>query len=425
MLQAWPSWERMVEFEHAVNRPTAPSAPMTKRNMSGSIEATFYPDKLNSRASADRLRYEVEAETDRHDYYEVLGVSRDADAATLKKAYRKLALELHPDRNPGNHEAEARFKQASEAYQVLSDPEKRELYDRYGHDGPRGVGGGFSNVSDIFSVFSDIFGDMFGQAGRAGGRGADVETQVELTLLEAATGVQKDIKVRRRGPCHVCRGSGAAPGSGRERCPQCRGRGQVVHSQGFLMISTTCPMCHGEGEVVRSPCSNCQGSGAEVIEETLQVAIPAGVEDGSTLRLSGRGEVSQRGRSGNLYVVIRVAPEERFERDGADLHTELSITFPQAALGVTLPVTLLDGKPADVQVEPGAQPGDRLVLRGKGLPRLQERGTGDLIVHLKLVVPTSLTDEQEQHLRAFAAAGGEKIEPPEEKGGFFRKKKRV
>jgi molecular chaperone DnaJ len=367
----------------------------------------------------------VEAVSDRHDYYEVLGVSRDADAAALKKAYRKLALELHPDRNPDNKDAEARFKEASEAYQVLSDPEKRSLYDRYGHDGPRGVGGGFSNVSDIFSAFSDIFGDMFGGAGgRASGRGADVETQIELSLLEVATGVQKDIKVRRRGPCHACRGSGAAPGSGRERCPQCRGRGQVVHSQGFLMISTTCPTCHGEGEVVRSPCGQCQGSGAEVIEETLQVAIPAGVEDGSTLRLSGRGEVSQRGRSGNLYVVIRVAPEERFERDGADLHTEVPITFPQAALGATLPVTLLDGKVVELPVDPGAQPGERKVLRGKGLPHLQERGTGDLVVHLKLVVPTALTDEQEQHLRAFAAAGGEKLEP-EEKGGFFRKKKRV
>jgi molecular chaperone DnaJ len=367
----------------------------------------------------------VEAVSERNDYYEVLGVSRDADAATLKKAYRKLALDHHPDRNPENKDAEARFKEASEAYQVLSDPEKRALYDRYGHDGPRGVGGGFSNVNDIFSAFSDIFGDMFGgQGGRASGRGADVETQIELTLLEASTGVQKDIKVRRRGPCHVCKGSGAAPGSGRERCPQCRGRGQVVHSQGFLMISSTCPMCHGEGEVVRSPCGTCEGSGAEIVEETLQVAIPAGVEDGSTLRLSGRGETSARGRTGNLYVVIRVAADERFERDGADLHTEIPITFPQAALGHTLSVALIDGKSVEVAVEPGAQPGDRLVLRGKGLPRLQERGTGDLIVHLKLVVPTSLTDEQEQHLRAYAAAGGEKIEPPGEKGGFFKRKKR-
>jgi molecular chaperone DnaJ len=362
--------------------------------------------------------------SDRRDYYEVLGVSRDADASLLKRAYRKLALELHPDRNPDNKEAEARFKEASEAYQILSDPEKRELYDRFGHDGPRGAGGGgFSNVGDIFSAFSDIFGDMFGgQGGRGGGRGADVETQVELTLEEVATGAQKEITVRRRGPCHVCRGSGAAAGSGRERCPQCRGRGQVVHQQGFLMISTTCPMCRGEGEVVRNPCESCEGSGAEVVEEKLQVAIPAGVEDGSTLRLTGRGETSARGRTGNLYVVIRVVADERFERDGADLHTELPITFPQAALGDTLSVTLLDGKEVEVAIEPGAQPGDRKVLRGKGLPRLQERGTGDVVVHLKLVVPTSLNEEQAEHLRAFAAAGGQSLEP--EKGGFFRRKKR-
>jgi molecular chaperone DnaJ len=366
--------------------------------------------------------------SDRRDYYEVLGVSRDADAAALKRAYRKLALELHPDRNPDNKTAEARFKEASEAYQVLCDPEKRELYDRYGHDGPRGAGGGFSNVNDIFSAFSDIFGDMFGgqagQGGRGGGRGSDLETQVEMTLDEVATGAQKELKLRRRGPCHDCKGSGASPGSGRERCPQCRGRGQVVHSQGFLMISTTCPVCRGEGEIIRNPCTTCQGSGAEMIEETLQVAIPAGVEDGSTLRLTGRGEQSARGRSGNLYVVIRVAPDERFERDGADLHTEVPITFPQAALGDAISVQLLDGSDAELTVAPGTQPGDTMVLKGKGLPRLQERGLGDLIAHFKLVVPTSLTDEQREHLRAYAAAGGEKVEPPEEKGGFFRRKKR-
>jgi molecular chaperone DnaJ len=366
--------------------------------------------------------------SDRRDYYEVLGVARDADAAVLKKAYRKLALELHPDRNPGNHEAEARFKEASEAYQILSDPEKRTLYDRYGHDGPRGVGGGFSNVSDIFSAFSDIFGDIFGgqggPGGRSAGRGADLETQVELTLQEVAAGANKEIKIRRRTPCHVCRGSGAAAGSGRERCPQCRGRGQVVHSQGFLMISTTCPTCHGEGEVIRNPCSACEGTGAELVEEKLQVAIPSGVEDGSTLRLSGRGEAARNGRAGNLYVVIRVLPDPRFERDGADLHTEAAITFPQAALGDTIRVGTIDDSVVEVPVEAGSQPGDTLVLRGQGLPRLQDRGNGDLVVHLKLVVPRALTEDQENLLRAYAAAGGKKLEPPEEKGGFFRRKKR-
>jgi molecular chaperone DnaJ len=364
--------------------------------------------------------------SDKRDYYEVLGVSHDADGAALKRAYRKLALELHPDRNPGNSEAEARFKEASEAYQILSDPEKRALYDRYGHDGPRGVGGGFSNVNDIFSAFSDIFGDIFGGAagGNPSGRGTDLETAVDLTLTEVATGANKEIKIRRRAACHVCRGTGAAAGSGRERCPQCRGRGQVVHSQGFLMISTTCPTCQGEGEVIRSPCPQCQGAGMELVEEKLQVAIPSGVEDGATLRLSGRGEASRSGRAGNLYVVIRVAPDPRFERDGADLHTPATVSFAQAALGHTVKVNGLDGTPVEVPVEPGSQPGDTVVLRGQGLPRLQQRGNGDLVVHLKLVVPERLTPEQEQHLRAFATASGEELIPATDKGGFFRRRKK-
>jgi molecular chaperone DnaJ len=354
----------------------------------------------------------------KRDYYEILGVTREADASELKRSYRKLALELHPDRNPGNKESEARFKEASEAYGVLSDPEKRGLYDRFGHDGPRG--GGFSNVGDIFSAFSDIFGDVFGggMGGRGGGRGSDLETEVELTLGEVATGVTKEITLRRRAACQSCKGSGSAPGAQPERCPQCQGRGQVVHSQGFLMISTTCPMCRGEGQIVRSPCAKCQGNGVELIEENLQVAIPAGVEEGSTLRLSGRGESSARGgRAGHLYVVIRVQPDARFERDGADLHTEVPISFPQAALGDKVNAPTLEGE-TEVTVAAGTQSGDTVVLRGKGLPRLQERGTGDLVVHLKLVVPTALTKEQEDHLRAFAAGGQreERLLPPPQTG---------
>lgn len=363
----------------------------------------------------------------RRDYYEILGVARDADASTIKKAYRRLALELHPDRNPGNRDAEAQFKEASEAYQVLSDDQKRALYDRYGHDGLRGgAGGGFSNVDDIFSAFSDIFGDLFGGAGgggRGGGRGADVETEVELTLAEVATGVTRDIRVRRRGTCHECNGSGAAPGAGRERCPQCRGRGQVVHSQGFLMITTACPMCRGEGEVIRTPCRHCEGSGVELIEDKLQVSIPPGVDDGATLRLSGRGEAGTRGaRAGHLYVVIRVQSDPRFERDGADLHTEVAITFPQAALGDRVNVPSLDGE-VEVTLPAGTQPGDTVIMRGKGLPRLQQKGTGDLIAHVRLVVPRAMSREQEEALRAFAEAGGQKLEP-EERGGFFGRKKK-
>ncbi len=361
--------------------------------------------------------------SEKRDYYDVLGVSREADAAELKKAYRKLAVELHPDRNPGNPEAEAKFKEASEAYQVLSESDKRGLYDRFGHDGPRGAGfqGGFSNVGDIFSAFGDIFGDMFG-GGRGEARGSDLETQVEITLDEAARGLTKEVKVRRHVACHECQGSGAAPGSQPQRCPQCRGRGQVVHSQGFLMISTTCPQCRGQGQVVGSPCPACRGAGVELVEDKLQVQIPPGVEDGSTLRLSGRGEAARRGGgAGNLYVVLRVAEDARFERDGADLHTVVTVTFPQAALGATLQVPTLDGD-HDITIAAGAQPGDTVVLRGRGMPRLQGRGAGDLIAHVKLVVPTSLTSDQEQHLRAYAAASGDKA-PPAERGFFKRKKK--
>jgi len=368
--------------------------------------------------------------SEKPDYYQVLGVSRQADAAELKRAYRKLALELHPDRNPGDSEAEARFKEASEAYQVLAEPEKRALYDRYGHDGPRGggFGGGFGNVGDIFSAFSDIFGDMFGGgfggAGPGGGRGSDIETQVQLTLAEVATGATKEVKLQRRIVCEDCGGSGAAKGASRETCPQCRGRGQVVHAQGFLRISTACPMCRGEGSVVRKPCPSCTGSGLHVVEESLQLSVPAGVDDGSTLRLAGRGEGAPGGgRAGNLYVHIRVAEDARFERDGADLHTEVAISFPQAALGTTVKSQSLEGE-VDVVLPRGTQPGATVVLRGQGLPRLQDRGRGDLIVHLRLVVPESLSPEQEQALRTFAAAGGEKVEPPSEKRGIFGRRKK-
>lgn len=369
--------------------------------------------------------------SDKRDYYEILGVGRDADAAELKRAYRKLALELHPDRNPGDKEAEARFKEASEAYQVLSDPEKRGLYDRFGHEGPRGggFGGGFSNMGDIFSAFGDIFGDMFGGFGGFGGgrqpaRGADIETRVELTLAEVAKGAAKDIRVRRRVSCKECSGTGAAAGSSRERCQQCGGRGQVMHQQGFLMIQTTCPICRGEGTIVRKPCATCKGSGLTSTEESLQVNIPAGVEDGATLRLTGRGEAAPGGgQPGNLYVGIHVASDARFERDGADLHVLLPISFPQAALGATLKAPSLDGD-LEVAVPAGTQSGDTINLRGKGLPRLQGRGIGDLVVHLKLMVPTSLSPEQEQALRAFASAGGDLVEPPGEKGGFWRKKRK-
>ena len=364
--------------------------------------------------------------SEKRDYYEVLGVARAADAAALKRAYRQLAMELHPDKNPGNDEAEARFKEASEAYQVLSDPEKRQVYDRFGHDAPR-MGQGFGDVGDIFSAFGDIFGDIFGQRGGGGrrgpGRGADIETSIVLTLVEAWQGVKKDVKVGRRVACHTCKGSGAAPGTEPEVCQQCGGRGQVMHSQGFLMIQTTCPVCRGEGRVIRKACPTCDGVGFEKHEETLQVTIPPGVEDGSTMRLAGRGEAGSRGGpTGNLYVVLRVEEDERFERDGTNLHTEVAVSFPQLALGGRVKVPTLTEE-AEIEVRAGAQPGDTVTLRGQGMPSLEGRGHGDLVAHLKLVVPKALSAEAEQHLRAYAQAGGEHV-APEKTGLFGRKKKK-
>jgi molecular chaperone DnaJ len=360
--------------------------------------------------------------SEKRDYYEVLGVARTADAAELKRAYRKLAMELHPDRNP-DPQAEARFKEASEAYQVLSDPEKRAHFDRFGHAGPGAGAGGFRDVGDIFSAFSDIFGDIFGGGGRRGPmRGDDVQTRVSVTLKEAATGVTKEIKIVRNVTCATCGGNGAAPGSLPEPCQRCGGRGQVMHAQGFLMISSTCPVCRGEGRVVRDPCVTCHGAGVEEQQEALQVAIPPGVEDGSTLRMLGRGEAAPRGgQPGNLYVVLQVEPDERFERDGADLHTEVSVSFPQLALGDRVTIPTLDGD-VEADVAAGTQPGDTVVLSGKGLPRLGARGKGDVVAHLKLVVPSSLSPDEEQHLRAYAAAGGQRVNP--QRGGLFRRKKK-
>jgi len=370
------------------------------------------------------------------DYYEILGVVREADAAELKRAYRRLAMEHHPDRNPGDKDAEARFKEASEAYQVLSDAEKRARYDRFGHAGLSGGAGqaGFSDLGDIFGAFSDIFGDMFGgggrgSAGRAQARGADIETRVTLSLLEAATGATKEIAIQRRVACSTCHGSGAAPGTQPETCQQCGGRGQVLHAQGFLRIATTCPVCRGQGKVIRRVCPTCEGAGVERQLDTLQVNIPAGVEDGSTLRLVGRGEAAPGGRAGNLYVVIAVEADPRFERDGVDLHTEVAVSFPQAALGDRITVPILVAKSAEdagateeIELPAGTQPGDTVTLRGKGLPRVDGRGTGDLVAHIKVVVPTHLGAEEEAHLRAYAAAGGQRVNP--EKAGFFKRKKK-
>ncbi len=359
------------------------------------------------------------------DYYELLGVSASASADEIKKAYRQLALKYHPDRNPGNKEAEERFKEISNAFQVLADPEKRKLYDRFGAEGPSRAGfSGFSNVQDIFSSFGDIFGDIFGFGGFGGfgrtrrSRGSDLEVDLVLTFLEAAEGCRKEVNVARHHPCATCGGSGAAAGSARTRCATCGGRGQVVHSQGFFMISTACPECHGEGTRIETPCGECKGSGLQQKEDKLTVSVPAGVEDGQTLRIGGKGESSPAGgAAGHLYVHLHVEADDRLQRDGADLFCDVRISYPTAAIGGTISVPVLKGE-KEITVKAGTQPGDVIVLKGAGVPYLDGRGRGDQVIRFQVDVPKKLSRRAEELLRELAAELGEEV--PEKRGLFSR-----
>lgn len=371
----------------------------------------------------------------KRDYYEILSVSRNADAADIKKAYRRLAMEHHPDRNPDNKQAEEKFKEAAEAYEVLSDAEKRAQYDRFGHEGLRQAGfEGFGGMDEIFSHFGDLFGDLFGglggQRGRGQGRGrgADLRLDMTLSFAEAVWGITRDVTVERRVPCQGCQGTGARAGSGVERCGTCGGRGQVLHQQGFFMIGTTCPTCRGEGAVVRDPCKECRGTGAREKSETLSVAVPPGVDDGQTLRLGGRGEAAQRGGSpGHLYVVLHVKEDERFHRDGADVHVDAPISFVTAALGGNVRVPTLEAGitgTAEIDVEPGTQPGSVIVMRGAGIPRVDGHGRGDQVVELRVVIPETLSDRQRELLREFAAEAGETVQESQKKTFFGRKRKK-
>ena len=341
------------------------------------------------------------------DYYEVLGVSRDSDERTIKKAYRKLAMQYHPDRNPGDSEAEDQFKMASEAYEVLRDQEKRQLYDTYGHAGLNNQGfHGFSGVDDIFSQFADIFGDFLGGrgGGRRGGaaRGGDVRYDLELDFLEAAFGTKKSLTIPRHVRCSRCEGAGAEPGTERRRCDHCGGRGQIHHQQGFFTLATTCPTCRGKGEVIPNPCTTCKGAGVEQEEREVTVRIPAGVDTGNRLRLRAEGELGARGGPpGDLYVFIAVHPHAEFERNGADIHLLREISFVQAALGTKMQVPTLEGE-TELTVSPGTQPSDTVVLRGEGIPKVNGRGRGNLIIHLKVVIPTKLDAEARAHLTAYA-----------------------
>ncbi len=334
------------------------------------------------------------------DYYEVLGVPRNASEQEIKSAYRKLALKNHPDRNPGDKQAEERFKEAAEAYGVLGDPDKRQRYDTYGHAGVSGAAGaGFDPT--IFADFSDIlgdffgFGDVFGRRRSGPRRGADLRYNLELSFEEAAFGTETQIRIPRTDACSACAGSGAAPGTKPTTCPTCRGNGQVTFQQGFFSVARACGHCRGTGRIVSEPCKTCRGEGQLRVERTLQLKVPPGVDTGSQLRVAGEGEGGERGGpAGDLYVVIRAQEHAFFKRDGTSLYCEMPVSVPQAALGATLDVPTLEGETTKVHLPEGSQSGTILRVRAHGVPQLGGRGRGDLHVLVRVVVPRHLTNEQ-------------------------------
>jgi molecular chaperone DnaJ len=357
----------------------------------------------------------------KRDYYEVLGVSRDAGEQDLKSAYRKLALKYHPDRNPGDQEAEERFKECAEAYGVLSDPQKRAAYDRYGFQGLQGAANGFD--PNAFADFSDILGDFFGFGDLFGGgrrrsrvqRGEDLRYDLEITFEDMMRGLTAEIQAPRTDTCKACGGTGADKNDGLTTCPMCRGRGEVIYQQSFLQIRRTCGQCNGRGQIIRRACSQCRGEGHVRTERKLKVNIPAGVDTGTRLRLAGEGQPGVNGGPpGDLYVVVRVAENPIFERQGDDLHCTIPINVAQAALGTEIDLLTLDGL-HKVKVPEGTQSGARIKLRNLGVPRLQASGRGDLFVHINVTIPTKLTREQRklfEQLRETLPAENE----PHEKG---------
>lgn len=344
------------------------------------------------------------------DYYEILEVSRDASEAELKTAYRKLAMKYHPDRNPGDKQSEERFKEASEAYGVLSDAEKRAAYDRYGHASTSaGFGGGagpFAGSGDIGDIFGDIFGEMFGGGGQRRGsrvqRGEDLRFDLTIEFEDAVFGKETEIKVRRRENCATCRGTGTSSGRGPTVCAQCQGRGQVRYQQGFFSVARTCGNCGGAGTIVTDPCSTCRGETRSAREFPMKVKIPAGVEDGTRIRYSGEGDAGRfGGPRGDLYVVLSVKSHDFFERDGNDLHCVVPISFPQAALGDELEIPGLEG-PVVVRVPEGTQSGREIRVRNEGVPHLNEHGRGDLVVQVVVQIPKKLSRTQRELVRQLA-----------------------
>ena len=378
----------------------------------------------------------------KRDYYEVLGVSREATEDDLKKAYRKQAMAFHPDRNQGNKDAEAKFKEVNEAYDVLKDAEKRAAYDRFGHaafeggmGGGGGGGGGAQGGNPFGAGFEDIFEEMFGRfgGGRAGagnrrqaaGRGADLRTGVEIGLEEAFAGAKKTVKVPSSVSCEACTGTGAEAGSAAaQTCPTCQGQGKVRAQQGFFLIERTCPTCGGQGRIIKNPCKICQGAGRVQRDRTLSVAIPAGVEDGTRIRLGGEGEAGLRGSpAGDLYVDISIRQHPLFQRDGANIFVRVPLRMTQAALGAQVEVPTVDGGRARVSIPAGTQAGDQFRLRAKGFSVLRSAARGDMYVQVSVETPQNLTAKQRELLEAFEAEAAKAGRTSPESEGFFAKVK--
>jgi molecular chaperone DnaJ len=358
---------------------------------------------------------------EKRDYYEVLSVTREAGEEEIRKAYRQAALKHHPDRNPGDHEAERKFKEATEAYSVLTDREKRSAYDRFGHAGLEGRGVDFSGagMGDILSHFQDLFSDFFGGGGGFGGgrgrgpaRGADVRVEATISLEDSMKGTKREIAVQGAAPCEVCNGSGARPGTKPTVCSQCGGAGQIGTQRGFVMFSTTCPRCRGNGQVIANPCEKCAGSGVLEKRRTVVVSFPPGIDGGQRLRVPGQGMPGPPGTNpGDLYVDVELEPHPRFERHGSDLVTKERLTFPEATLGTEVRVSLPDGTDVTAKVPAGTQPGSVITVPGKGLPQVDRRGQGSLHVLVEVDVPRKLSKKAKKLLEELAEELADGAEP--------------
>jgi molecular chaperone DnaJ len=360
------------------------------------------------------------------DYYKILGVSRDATEEEIKRSYRKIAMQYHPDRNPGNKEAEEKFKIASEAYEVLSDPEKREIYDHYGIEGLKGTGfTGFRGFDDIFSAFGDIFEDFFGfgttYKRRTKARpGADLRYDLKISFYDAAFGKETEIEIPKDVLCDICNGTGAKPGTHPAICPNCKGTGQVTRSQGFFTISTTCSQCRGGGKFIPHPCKECRGLGRVKVNQKIQIKLPPGVDTGSKLRIRGEGEEGERGGSpGDLFVFLYVEPHDFFSRDGDDIICQIPISFTQAALGSEIEIPTLNGK-RNLTIPKGTEGGEIFKIKGEGFPKLRGYGRGDQVVQTVVKTPKNLTKRQEELLREFEEISMKKEREGEGWKKFFK-----